>query len=404
MSTELKTPPIVPHAAVPPVTRRSVLQIVGLGSGVLAVAAAGGLTWRAIDGGVFASGTGPAYDAWGDAAPGGRPLSLVSAAVLAANAHNAQPWLFTATGNRIDLFADTSRNTGTIDPLLREMHLSLGCAIENLAVAGPPNGISASVSLMPDPADATHVASVTLSSRAPTHSALFDAITSRHTNRGAYDTTRAVSSGQLDALRALAEDDGTGLVWYTTATQKQAFSDLTLAATQAIISDGQQAADDYRWYRSTWDDVQQHKDGITIDPSGQSPLIRAVSKLIPTSQQQNSDGWLAGTRDTQLPTAAAFGALTVNDPRDRAQLLHAGRIWQRMHLSATVAGLALQPLCQICERADRETTTGQPKEFTDAIHAMLPTGASPVMTFRVGYPAATSPASPRRPAADVTRA
>ena len=284
------------------------------------------------------------------------------------------------------------------------MHLSLGCAIENLAVAGPPNGINTAVSLLPDPTDATHVASVALSSRAPTRSALFDSITSRHTSRGAYDTTRAVRSNQLDALQALAEgSEGTSLVWFTTPAQKQAFSNLTVAATQAIIADGQQAADDYRWYRSTWNDVQLHKDGITIDPSGQSALIRAVSKLMPTTQEQNSDGWLEGTRNTQLPTAAAFGALTVTDPGDRAQLLQAGMIWQRMHLSATVAGLALHPLCQILERADRETTTGHPPDFTDAIQAMLPADSSAIMTFRIGYPVATSFASPRRPAADVIR-
>jgi hypothetical protein len=59
----------------------------------------------------------------------------------------------------------------------------------------------------------------------------------------------------------------------------------------------------YRWYRSDWRDIQRHKDGINIDPSGQSELIRAVSKLIPTTQQQSNDGWLSGTRDSQLPTA-----------------------------------------------------------------------------------------------------
>jgi nitroreductase len=386
------------------VTRRSVLQVLGLGSGVVAVVAAAGLTWRAVDGGVFASGTGPAYDAWGQSAPSGQPLGLVSAAVLAANAHNTQPWLFAVTENRIEVFADMSRTIGTMDPLLREMHLSLGCAIENLYLAGPPNGLSTTMTLMPDSSDPTHVASLALSPTAVSRSPLFDAITSRHTSRGAYDTTRQLTRGQLDALRNVAAAPGTDLVWFTTAAQKQAFGDLTVRATQAIIADDQQSADDYRWYRSNWHDLQLHKDGITIDPSGQSKLIRAVSKLVPTSQQQNSDGWLAGTRDTQLPTAAAFGALTVTDRDDGAQLLEAGRAWQRMHLSATVAGLALQPLCQICERADREVSAGLHPEFGDAIAALLPAGTHPVMTFRIGHPVAPSLASPRRPAADVIHA
>jgi nitroreductase len=400
MSTDLdsSTDPAVVAA---PVSRRSVLHLLGLGSGVVAVAAAGGLTWRSVDGGVFATGTGGAYDAWGQADPNGQALSLVSAAILAANAHNTQPWLFTVAKNRIDLFADMSRTIGAMDPLLRELHLSLGCAIENLVLAGPPNGLKTAVSLVPSSSDATHIATVMLTPTAVSQSPLFDAISTRHTNRGAYNTTRTVSSRQLDALRALADSPGIGLVWFTTSAQKQAFSEMTVRATQAIIADEQQAADDFRWYRSDWHDIQQHKDGITIDPSGQSALIRAVSKLIPTSRKQNNDGWLAGTRNTQLPTAAAFGALVLSDPGDRGQRLEAGRIWQRLHLAATVDGLGMQPLCQIPERIDRETSAGLRPEFTDAIAPMLPPGSHPVMTFRIGYPTARSPLSPRRPAADI---
>ena len=45
------------------VNRRSLLGMVGLGAGTLAVTGAAGLTWRAVDGGVFATGSGPAYAA-----------------------------------------------------------------------------------------------------------------------------------------------------------------------------------------------------------------------------------------------------------------------------------------------------------------------------------------------------
>jgi len=384
------------------VSRRTVLQFLGLGAGVVAVAGATGLTWRAVDGGVFATGTGPAYAAWDEADPTGQdPLSLVRAAILAANAHNTQPWLFTVSGDRIELFADLTRTIGAMDPLLREMHLSLGCALENLVLAGPPSGLTANVALLPDPADATHIATITLTPTTPSRSPLFDAITARHTNRGAYDTSRPVSSRQLDALGALLDVPGTEVVWFTTDEQKRAFGDLTVRATEAIIADPQQAADDYRWYRTDWQDIQELKDGITIDPSGQSTLIRALAKLLPVSQEQNNSGWLTGTRDTQLPTAAAFGALIVRDPHDPAQRLQTGRVWQRMHLAATVDGLGMQPLCQIPERIDRETSAGLPPEFGDAAAAMLPSGSHAIMTFRIGYPTATPPPSPRRPAADV---
>ena len=182
------------------VSRRAVLQFLGLGAGVAAVAGAAGLTWRAIDGGVFAAGTGPAYAGWDQAAAAGAdPMNLVRAAVLAANAHNTQPWLFVVTGERIELFADMTRTIGAMDPLLRELHISLGCALENLVLAGPPSGLSASVALLPDPADATHVATVTRrSSTWPRRQ------TCRHTCQ------RGVSRSQTSASAKVAEVNYTG--------------------------------------------------------------------------------------------------------------------------------------------------------------------------------------------------
>jgi nitroreductase len=381
--------------------RRRFLRNLGLGVGSVAVAGAAGVTWKAVDGGVFATGTGPAYAAWDalDAAPGG-PMGLVRAAVLAANAHNAQPWLFAVAPDRIDLFADPTRTLGAMDPLLREMHISLGCALENLVLAGPPNGFASTVALLPDPADPGHIARVDLAQAAGPVSPLFDAIPDRHTDRAAYDTSRPIGA---DQLAALVDAPGTGLMWFTDAARMRTFGDLTIRATEAINADREQSADDFAWYRTGWAEIEDRKDGITIDPSGTSPLIRAVAKLLPVTHQQSKDGWLSGTRDTQIPTAAAFGALVVDEPLDPRLRLEVGRSWQRLHLAATAAGLSMQPLCQIPERIDRERSAGLPPEITTAMAALVPGGQHPIMTFRIGHPTTDAPRSPRRPAGDVVR-
>ena len=385
-----------------PIDRRGFLKIAGLGACTLAFAGAGGLTWRAVDGGVFATGTGPAYAAWDALSPSGQDsLGLVHAAVLAANAHNTQPWHFTVATDRIDLFADASRSIGTMDPLGREMQISLGCAIENLALAGPPNGKTPTVRLLPDPSDPTHIARVDLVQTQRSGSALFAAIPNRHTNRAAYDLGRPVTQGQRDALSSLVDAPDVELVWFTRAGDKRTFGDLTTRATTAIIADPQQAADDFAWYRTDWDEIQAKKDGITIDPSGQSTLIRSLAKVLPVSQKQNNDGWLRGTLETQIPTAAAFGALVVRDPLDPIARLRVGRIWQRIHPSATVQGLGMQPLCQVPERIDRERSAGLAPDFTDAMAVMLPRRSHAIMTFRIGYPTSEALRSPRRPATEV---
>jgi hypothetical protein len=387
-----------------PIDRRRFLRTVGLGIGTLAVAGAAGVTWSTVSGGVFATGTGPAYAAWDQAVPAiGNPLGLVRAAVLAANAHNAQPWQFAVTPHRIDVFADTTRTLGTVDPLRREMHLSLGCAIENLVLAGPPNGLATTVTLMPDPADPGYVARVDLAptTAVPPVSPLFAAIPNRHTDRAAYDTTRPVDPTRLAALHALIDAPGTDLVWLTGTAQMSAFGDLTVRATEAIIADPQQSDDDAAWYRDTWQQIQTHKDGITVDPSGSTPFIRTYAKLLPVSRAQNNDGWLSGTRDTQIPTASAFGALVTTEPLDPTTRLQAGRLWQRLHLTATDAGISLQPLCQIPERIDREQSAGRPADIGTAMAALLPTGQHTLMTFRIGHPTTTALRSPRRPAEEV---
>ncbi len=397
--------PILHAPTGPTVSRRAVL--VGGGAG-LVVLAAGGTLWRALDQGVFATGTGPAYDAWSDeaGARGGGSMTLVRAAILAANAHDSQPWLFRVTPTRIDVYADPRRNLGSIDPLLREMHLSLGCALENLMLAAAPHGYVPVLTLLPTPPtprDPTHVATVTLRRGAAPVSPLYAAIPQRHTNRGAYDTTRPLSAAIRARLQALNTVADIGIVWYTSTAAKRAFSALTVRATEGFIADPQQSIDDFAWWRGDWHDLQRTKDGITIDAAGLSPLTRVLGKmLLPQSRASNDQAWLTSTRDPQMRTAAAFGIIVARDARSTRQRLDAGRLWQRMQLWATTQGLAMQPLNQTVERAEREQTAGLTREIAGGLQGLMPEGGwHPLMPFRIGYPTTEGLKSPRRPVMDV---
>ena len=145
-------------------TRRNFLK--GLGAALVVVS--GGVVVRAMDNGVFSVGQGAAYEPWTNwRDPQAGPLNLVRAAILASNPHNSQPWLFRVTDTQINLFADTRRQIGTIDPFLREMHTGLGCALTNLLLAARAEGYAPTLTLMPDPANVKHMAAVTLSAAAP---------------------------------------------------------------------------------------------------------------------------------------------------------------------------------------------------------------------------------------------
>jgi hypothetical protein len=402
--TTFAGPDGTPAAPTRGLTRRVFLKRFGAGAGAVVIVASGGVTWRALDQGVFAPGTGPAYEPWHLDLSSGGPMSLVGAAILAANAHDSQPWAFRVTPDQIDLFAATERSIGAMDPLGREMYLSLGCALENLLLAARAHGHRADVRLIPTPEDPTHVASVALASGPIEPSDLYNAIPLRHTNRAAYRTDRSVAPRLLEEIGALADAPEVSLAWLSTDEEKALFSRLTIEATAAIIVDAEQARDDFAWYRQDRADIERRRDGITMDAGGLGDVQRLLVRMLPPSSQATMQlGWLNATRDRQVSTAATFGMVTVRNGTDPRQRLVAGRLLQRIHLYATTKGLALQPLNQIFERADREASAGLAPVFTRAADGLSPDGWNGVTAFRIGYPESAGSPSPRRPAEDVLR-
>jgi hypothetical protein len=376
-------------------SRRRMLQG-ALGAVGLVVAGTG---WRAVDQGVFSAWEGAAYEPWRDWQGTAGARALVDAAILAASAHNTQPWAFAVRPDRIDLYADGARNLGTMDPFRRELHISLGCALENLCLSATAEGLRPAVTLAPDQA-AGHAARVDLTPTPAATSALYDAIPRRHTDRGAY-TDRPVEADRLTGLAALAEP-GVAVRWLVDDGDRRTFANETIAATEAIIADREQSADSHRWFRHDWDAVQRDRDGVTLDASGNGRFKLAVAKVLPASDEGTNNGYfLAGTRDTQT-RAPAFGLLAVRDPASMAGRLAVGRTWQRIHLAAVAAGLAAQPLNQLMERADREAQLGLAPRFTPVLKPYTGDHTA-IFAFRLGHPSGNAHPSPRRSGAAVIR-
>ncbi|MGF1454499.1 MAG: Acg family FMN-binding oxidoreductase [Alphaproteobacteria bacterium] len=392
-------------------TRRRLLQ----GAGAVTLLAAGGVVWRGVDRGAFTTVQGPAYAPWklyGTADLQGTPEAVAAAGTLASNAHNTQPWIFRVDGEEITLYADLSRNLGAFDPFLREMHLSLGCALENMVQAAPAHGFA--VRVLPEGGDLQSlsaregrrmVARVRLTADPKARATpLSDAIIGRHTNRGPYDHARPVPPELRAALAKPYPDfSDISVHWFDDAEPRQRFDRLTVTATERIIADTRMVQDSDAWFRLTQDEINEHRDGPTIDAAGLSAPVRIAAKwLPPLPPEQTHATWLSSTRDIHLATAPLAGIIAVNNLYDVHQTLDAGRQWQRMHLTATAAGLAMQPLNQTVEVVDREAQLGQPDRMAEELATLIGTRrARPTFVFRAGYPARQAIPSPRRSFEDV---
>jgi nitroreductase len=288
-----------------------------------------------------------------------------------------------------------------MDGLLREMHLGLGCAVENLLLTAEARGLATALTWMPDPDDTTHVARVDLSAGEVRSSALADAIPFRHTNRGPYLDMPFPTEVEA-TLRDLVRDDEASLTFLASDEAKDTFRRQTIEATRAIIRDDEMNEASHAWYRHSASAIREHRDGTTLDATGNGSAIRFLGKVSARPSASGAAGyWLDSTRGDQT-TGAAFVILSTDDRADRVQQLRCGRAFQRIHLWAAAEGWAIQPLNQMAERQDREQVQALEPTFTRVLRELTGRDGSQ-MLFRIGVPWEDAGPSPRRPLEWVTR-
>lgn len=383
------------------------------GAGVVTVVVVGGGVWRAHDQGVFSIGEGPAYEPWKNwqIAANDGPLALVRAAILAASPHNTQPWLFKITNSSIELYIDTQRNVGALDPYLREEHIGMGCALENLLLAAPANGYTATATLLPGklgpiPAEPKLqlLARVDLAPATREESELYNAIPRRHTNRSPYDPRKPIPPDFIDALRHLPGDvPNVKIFLFSAEAERKKIAEVSSAANSEIYSDPQVQEGSERWVRLKWSSVRKYRDGLTIDAFGLPPVTAAIAKMMTAGMLRRVASRSAKNAYSDLMLSAPLiGFVAVRDRYDQEQSLLAGRIWQRAHLFATTRGIAARPCNEAVEMVDHERALGKPASRTVLLNEITSDASwQPTFVFYMGYATLAAHASPRRPVESV---
>ena len=165
--------------------------------------------------------------------------SLVRYAVLAPSTRNSQPWRFTIERNTVRVWADPGRRLQVADPDGRELHLSLGCALENLLVAGALLGYRHEVACFPD-LGAPDLAAVvgfhpsfrTPSAQGPT----LESLQLRHTAHRPF-LAREVSPPSLERLRSVAGEPGVRFALCERADRRRSADVLSVRAVATLFGD-----------------------------------------------------------------------------------------------------------------------------------------------------------------------
>lgn len=369
--------------------RRSFLKL----GGAITIVVSSGQVWRS-----FAQSTAEIDDkpelepwrTWRDDMSHG-PLLLVRAAILSSNAYNSQPWIFAVHDDRIEVFADVKRNLGDFDPYLREMFFSLGCALENLELAGEANGyrcstqlVRGNLSAVPQDTRPVLAARIKLDHAKHQASELHEAIPQRHTNREPFDVDRRLPDPFLAELQALDRTESQVKIFlFTEPAELQRIVELISTSTGKFLSDPEVRKGVQPWLRHTAEEMRNFRDGFLLDAqASRYGTLEAYAHL--------------------MHTGRVFGLIAVRDRYDRVQTIRAGRIWQRSHLLASARGVAARPANGAIELIDHERQRAQRPLTTEALARFTRDDTwQPTFMFYMGYATVPAEASPRRPLDDV---
>ncbi len=303
---------------------------------------------------------------------------------LAANSHNTQPWKFRASDGQIAIMPDLSRRIPVVDPEDHHVFISLGCAVENLALAAGARNRLGEIRF--DPAG-DGAAVLTFGAAANANSALFDAIPKRQSTRADYDG-KPVSAADLATLAAAAAVPGVDLVLITDRPKIERVRDLVVAGNTVQIADAAFVRELKIWLRFSPRDAITTGDGLFGAASG-NPALPAwlgshLFDWVFTPDAENEKV------ARQLHSSAGV-AVFVSERDDKEHWVRAGRSCQRFALQATALGLKHAFINQPVEVA-------QLRPELAALVGM--TGHRPDLVMRFGY-GPELPFSARRPVSAV---
>ena len=298
---------------------------------------------------------------------------LLRYAVLAPSSHNTQPWLFQVRDNVINLLTDETRWLKVADDDQRELHISIGCALENLLVTAEHFGLGHETDYLPDLTNPMLAATVRIQSSGKISKerpvSLFPMIVIRHTNHGEYESS-VIPVDILDQLQKVCVESGVILYMTTDLEIRRRVDELVIHADALEFADPA-----FREELGYW---------IGQGVFGTSWLISKIGKLAVTYVNMGNS---QGKKDSSVLMSSPVLGLISADVNDRISQIKVGQVYQRLSLLAASFGIWCQPMSQIL----------QVEEVRNIVADLQPNPKLfPQHPFRMGYATPENHHTPRR--------
>jgi hypothetical protein len=260
---------------------------------------------------------------------------LLRYAVLAPSGPNNQPWKLAVDESEVTVMVDFDRTLPDVEPTNRTTYMSLGCLLTNLLLAAEHFDLSYEVEKYPDGVEAETIALVKFKedggkSQFPPD--LFDEITERHTNRGAYDD-RPIEGEKIDRMKAAVGDGGFRLDVLTDPDGRAKMAEILGESHRIQLGNKAFRKDLARWIRANNEDAW---DGLPGYAFGYSDFESYFGKFIFGTFDTSSSR--ARKEMALMEASPAVGVLST-DAEDKRIWVEAGMRFERLFLTATKLGV-----------------------------------------------------------------
>ncbi len=305
---------------------------------------------------------------------------LLNFAVLAPSSHNTQPWNFKIKNNTISVYKENKRRLPIADSNDRQLHLSVGCAIQNILIAANYFGYTANLEYKNNSDSPNLIAIISLEEqgKTPETESLIHSITTRKTNRGKYKIDK-ISSSIIDEI----VNNGDSEIKVNVVSDQAKINKLGYVA--AVAASRSMENRDFRIELSHHlkNNLTRSKIGmpgfsigIPTPPSFLLAFLMRMLNLEKIGQKQNIALFEKSTPHIVIISSATD---TTED------WIKAGLKFQKISLFLDSKGISTSPW-------------GAPiqiENFYKEIQDILDIKERPQMFFRIGYPIKSSRVSPR---------
>ena len=288
---------------------------------------------------------------------------LLRYAILAPSGHNSQPWKFSINKDEIQIFTDKTRWLKVGDPEQVNLHIAIGCALENLLIAAEHFDYGYHVTYFPEPDQKELVATVKFIT--PGHPsafrdpALFHAIPNRHTNRKTYKE-QSIPKIDLKRIQNCCVEEGIQLHVIDDIDTKQGINDLLIRGHTTQIANPAFRRENAYWLGQ----------GLFNLPR---LLTRLAQWVVPHLKVHRSVFVVMDTRLVRSAPALVVLSAGVND---RMSQVKVGQVFERVCLTATMLGLCVHPLSGAVDVPELKAQVSKLLPNSDVISQHV---------FRLGY-------------------